>query len=110
MNGKKKMACIVPICPKCENYDCPGFRGGKCIFEGYVSKKIPAANSYSYDTSGALCDVLSLLEHKYPSVFAQIDKETIEWWKKHEREEQKKIREEALNKLTPREKRALNIK
>jgi hypothetical protein len=63
-----------------------------------------------FDVEGALCDVLSTIEDRYPHLLRDVDACVIHWWQTHEKLEQKKIREEALKKLTPRERRALGHK
>lgn len=105
------MPCRVDLCPICEDYNCPGFLGGNCI----NGKKPPKTESVnisikpSFDTSGALCDLLSLLEYRHPNVFLEVDPATIHWWKEHEQGEKDKTKKEALSKLSPREKQVLNL-
>lgn len=107
------MPCRVDICPRCNEYDCGGFAGacrypnGKPKDTVVVSKSAPKD---SFDTSGALCDVLSLLEDKFPDVLVAVDPKTRNWWKKHTKLEKDKIKKEALAKLTPRERKALGLK
>lgn len=105
------MPCRVDICPRCNEYDCGGFGGGTCRYpNGKPKDKAPALPKESFDTSGALCDVLSLLEDKFPDVLVQVDPKTRNWWKKHTKQEKDKIKREALAKLTPRERKALGLK
>lgn len=114
------MPCRVDICPKCNEYDCGGFSGGECRYpngkqksaqvEEYKYKPSPKPPAKLFDTSGALCDVLSLLEDKSPELLKSVDKKTLKWWKAHEKKELEKIKQEALNKLSEREKRILGLK
>lgn len=67
----------------------------------------PVAN---FDTTGALCDVLTMLEENFRHVFFHVDKATVAWWQQHEKRERERIKKEALAKLTLREKRALGLK
>lgn len=104
------MPCRTEICTRCNEYDCPGAFGDKCIYPDGKTKKTIIPTPIPFDTAGALCDVLSLLEDKWGSVLATVDKETLRWWRQHEKNEQEKIKKEALSKLTPRERRALGLK
>lgn len=109
------MPCRVDTCARCGDFYCPGdyVNGNGCTWRD-APKPSPEPTSTppvsKFDTSGALCDVLSLLEEKFPKAFKALDKRTIAWWRKHEKQEQEKIKQEALAKLTPREKRALGLK
>lgn len=99
------MPCRVDLCSICGEYECPGFSGGKCIYPNGKKEAIKIL-----DTDGALCDVLTMLEEKFPDAMCNLDRLTLAWWKQHEKAEQSKIKNEALAKLTQRERRALGLK
>lgn len=133
------MPCRVDLCPHCADYNCPGFDGGACINAGKkpIAKLAPASSGHkvicstcniaacggymegvlcdtqkahdAFDTSGALCDLLTMLEDKHPHAYGRVDKKTLEWWEYHQRNEQDKIKREALSKLSPEEKKALGL-
>ena len=112
------MGCMTPICHSCKQYDCGGFNGGPCTHKSKGKNKAKVVSTKdtlkerevtNFDTSGALCDVLSLLEKDYPDAFEHVDVRTLVWWGTHEKDEQNLIRAEALAKLSPREKRALGL-
>lgn len=68
----------------------------------------------SFDVEGALCDVLELIQNKANQsgdfdIFERIDPKTICWWDAHSKNEEEKIKKEALAKLTPRERKALGF-
>jgi hypothetical protein len=112
------MPCRVDVCARCGGYYCPGSfqTGSGCTGTrkrdgSYEPAPVPTAPPVpKLDTTGALCDVLTLLESKFPEAFKAVDRQTIAWWNKHESKEKERIKKEALAKLTPREKRALGLK
>lgn len=73
-----------------------------------MTVQAPVVNPFDYE--GALCDVLTYLESYHPDILPSLDPKTIQVWKLHEAKEAEKTRQEALAKLTPKEKRALGIK
>lgn len=100
------MPCRVELCSNCGEYECPAFGGvSKCIYPDGKKEAIK-----TLDTNGALCDVLTMLEEKFPDAMCSLDRKTLAWWKQHEKAEESKTRAEALKKLSPKEKRALGIK
>jgi hypothetical protein len=99
------MPCRVDLCAKCGEYDCPGFGGSQCIFPNGKKESIR-----TLDTDGALCDVLSMLEEKFPDAMCSLDRKTLAWWKQHEKSEESKTKVAALAKLSAKEKRALGLK
>lgn len=102
------MPCRVEMCPKCDQYDCAGFNpGAQCAYNG---KKPSTTSSKGFDVEGALCDVLTLLEDKHVMAFYDLDVKTVDWWRDHEDKEAERIKQEALKKLSPRERRALGLK
>ncbi len=62
-----------------------------------------------FDTDGALCDVLSLLEEKGLLASAGVPQDILNWWEAHQSREKDKTKKEALAKLTAKEKRALGL-
>lgn len=66
-------------------------------------------DSHAFNTDGALCDVLSLLEEKNLLEVMDIPKDIMEWWAKHQSKEVEKTKKEALAKLSDKEKRALGL-
>ena len=82
---------------------------GECKYHG----QLPPANkqnSSGFNVSGALCDVLTLIEDNNPKLMSKVDEATKLWWKSHETREIEKTKKEALAKLTPKERRALGLK
>jgi hypothetical protein len=82
---------------------------------GYNKKPTQAspvkkANKDRFNAEGALCDVLSLLEDNGMLKDANIPKDILDWWKKHQSSEKNKIKKAALKKLSAKEKRALGLK
>lgn len=88
-------------CPTCHKQECGGY------MEGVLCDTRKAHDAF--DTSGALCDVLTMLEELHPHAYGRVDKATLEWWESHQQNEQDKIKKEALSKLSPEERRALNL-
>ena len=86
------MPCRVDVCPGCNEFYC-------------VCNRTKA-----FDVEGALCDVLEHLEFIDPDLLQDIDATTLKWWRNHTTKETEKIKKEALEKLTAREKRALGLK
>lgn len=85
----------------------------KGIMVGEVLRvKDSVAGEDLYDRSlnftGALCDLMTIIDNHDLVKF--VDAEVVEWWKKHSVTEEQKIKEEALAKLTEREKRVLGLK
>ncbi len=62
-----------------------------------------------FDTAGALCDVLDLLQKDHPDAMAAVGAPVLKWWKEHTAREQSRLKEEALAKLSPRERKALGF-
>jgi hypothetical protein len=63
-----------------------------------------------YNTEGALCDILTLLENQGLLCKVGIPQDIMEWWSGHQSKEQEKIKSEAMAKLSDKEKRALGLK
>jgi hypothetical protein len=104
------MPCRVDLfhCVHCggEHYyqnECltdPSKRGEGLL--GYTGTK-------TFNIEGALCDVLSLLEDKMLLSQANLPQDILNWWDEHQSKEREKIKKEALEKLSPKEKRALGL-
>lgn len=89
------MPCLSD-CPDClkDQFNC------KCSL-------LPSKDKKTFNIAGALCDVLSLVQNKSTLIFNQIDPEIIKWWNDHTKNEEDKIKKQALAKLTPRERKVL---
>lgn len=64
----------------------------------------------AFDTAGALCDLLSSLEHEDLLDAAEIPQDVLNWWEAHQAGETEKLKAEGLAKLSAKEKRALGLK
>lgn len=103
------MPCRVDVCVRCGEYECPGLMdSSRCIYPGGKAAKATPKNQF--DTAGALCDVLCLLEEKFPDALKVVDTKTLSWWHAHEQQESDKIKRDALAKLSTRERRILGLK
>lgn len=91
------MPCLTE-CPDClkDQFNC------KC-------SPLPFKDKKAFNIAGALCDVLSLVQGRSTSIFKEIDPEIIKWWNDHSKNEEDKIKKQALAKLTPRERKVLGI-
>lgn len=58
----------------------------------------------------ALCTALEILESKGIKIREKFGKKVADWWDAHTKAEEDRIKEEALAKLSPREKRVLGLK
>lgn len=93
------VCCGTTLCPYCVCH------GGNGVFPQEKAKKI--ANHESIDLEGALCDVLTILDKE--NLLYEVDEVVVNWWQKHTKEEEEKIRKEAYAKLTPRERKVLKL-
>ena len=78
--------------------------GGTGVFPREKASKIV---NKSIDLEGALCDVLTILDQE--NLLDEVDEDVINWWEKHTKEEEEKIRKEVYAKLTPRERKVLKL-
>lgn len=108
------MPCSVPLCPKCGEYECPGFAGNTaCIFPNGKKKSCDVHSKYdqgctacidendpeshinvakkdaAFDTEGALCDALTVISNHKPSLLVKIDPKIREWWENHKKNERR---------------------
>lgn len=93
------VCCGTSLCHYCVCH------GGTGVFPQEKAKKI--VNHKSIDLEGALCDVLTILDNE--NLLDEVDKVVVNWWQKHTKEEEEKIRKEAYAKLTPRERKVLKL-
>ena len=115
------MPCKVDLFPCTEcgaqvyctyNNDCNDHKKSCSIAKKSTSKQ---EKEIKFDYQGMLCEALQLLEDWIPEdIFQQElkrrDPRLLDFMERHELKERTKIRNEALSKLTLREKRALGIK
>jgi len=73
------------------------------------SKLLGWYESRYMDLDGALCDVLDSLDNTVDNISNYVDAPILEWWKVHTDKERSKLREQALKKLTKRERKALGF-
>lgn len=91
------MPCRDDACSRCRRLPCI------CGDKSFEQK-------FQFDYEGALCDLMSLIEERAPTIMSDVDPATVKIWKLHEKEEVEKIRQEAMQKLTARERRVLGLK
>lgn len=88
--------------------DCPDCNRNQFDCRCYKSASLKDKKS-AFNITGALCDVLSLVQEKSALVFREIDPEIIKWWNTHTKNEEDKIKKQALAKLTPSERKVLGL-
>tara|TARA_B110000503_G_scaffold138610_2_gene225149 strand:+ start:49 stop:321 length:273 start_codon:yes stop_codon:yes gene_type:complete len=90
------MPCL-DTCPDCgkDQFNC------RCLLHSESEK--------TFNIAGALCDVLFLVQDQSTLIFNRIDPEIIKWWNDHTKNEEDKIKKQALAKLTPRERKVLGL-
>lgn len=77
--------------------------------DGFVPAH-PDNKPHRINVAGALCDVLTALEDRNLLKMAGVPQDVLDWWAAHQSKEQDKIKQEALAKLSEKEKRALGLK
>lgn len=118
---KNEMPCRTDLfkCSHCggEHYwenECqidPSKRGeGLPDYDPQTAAALSLAHVEKYNVEGALCDLLSLLENQNLLHKVGVPEDILDWWSTHQSKEKDKIKNEALAKLSDKEKRALGLK